>query len=131
MTIFCIAGPRDFTDRDTIYTRLDEFFKDNLPEHIITGDAKGVDSLAQEWGKLRGISSIEKYIAYWDKYGKSAGPIRNHEMALVADELISFRINKLWSRGTLNMTNQMKNENKPVHIIDVTRVNKRSDDVSY
>lgn len=45
---------------------------------IIHGCANGVDTIAGGWAK--GYYNIEEYPAQWDKYGKSAGFIRNKQM---------------------------------------------------
>lgn len=44
---------------------------------------------------------IERFPADWKKYGKAAGPIRNDQMAQVADMVIAFWDGK--SKGTENM----------------------------
>tara|TARA_R110000803_G_scaffold80261_5_gene146066 strand:- start:9673 stop:10053 length:381 start_codon:yes stop_codon:yes gene_type:complete len=50
-----------------------------LPKKIINGGSLGADSMAQDWAKQYGIMghTVE---AEWEKYGKSAGPIRNKAM---------------------------------------------------
>ena len=57
--------------------------------------------------------------AYWDEYGKSAGPIRNRQMlnyALGAEAIVvAFWDGK--SRGTANMINIAKRSNAEVHVI--------------
>jgi hypothetical protein len=70
------------------------------PTVVISGTARGADKLGEEWAKENGIS-IERYPAEWDKYGKSAGYIRNELMASKAEALIA-----LWdgeSKGTGHM----------------------------
>lgn len=67
---------------------------------IISGGARGVDSLAIQYAKLNNIP-IETYLADWNKYGKSAGYKRNILMSKNADALIA-----IWdgnSKGTKHM----------------------------
>lgn len=57
---------------------------------------------------------IERYIADWAKYGRSAGPKRNKQMAEVSDYVICF-----WdggSKGTKSMIEYAKKYNKPIKI---------------
>lgn len=53
--------------------------------------------------------------ADWKKYGRSAGPRRNRQMAEYADAAIVFWDGK--SRGTQNMIQQMRELGKPVEVI--------------
>lgn len=56
--------------------------------------------MGEAWARENGISYI-RFPADWDKYGRSAGMIRNREMAKYAEALIA-----IWdgrSRGTSNM----------------------------
>lgn len=46
---------------------------------IIHGGAKGADLIADEWAVVNWCPILE-FKADWDKYGKSAGPIRNQQM---------------------------------------------------
>jgi len=67
---------------------------------VISGTAAGVDVHGERWAEEQGIP-VEKYPADWNKHGKSAGHIRNAEMADVADALVA-----IWdgeSRGTKGM----------------------------
>ncbi|MBR6510506.1 MAG: hypothetical protein IKT38_07870, partial [Clostridia bacterium] len=57
---------------------------------------------------------VEKYLADWEKYGKSAGPIRNKQMAEVSDYVICFWDEK--SKGTKSMIDYAKKLNKPIKI---------------
>jgi hypothetical protein len=66
---------------------------------VVHGDARGIDRAAGDIAA--GTWPVRKFPAAWDLHGKSAGPIRNREMANYADALIA-----IWdgeSRGTKNM----------------------------
>lgn len=73
---------------------------------IVNGGANGIDAAARKYWHNRFDGKIPEFplrtmSADWNKYGKSAGPIRNREMARNADALIA-----IWdgqSRGTKNM----------------------------
>lgn len=50
-------------------------------ELLIHGAARGADSLAEEWAKVRGIET-EAFPAEWERYGKAAGYLRNKAMLI-------------------------------------------------
>lgn len=70
----------------------------------------GVDWAVWDWAKERDFNR-KPFPADWKKYGKSAGPVRNAEMAEYATHLIA-----IWdgvSSGTANMIDEMKKRHKP------------------
>ena len=107
-----IAGSRDITN---MYY-LTEAMK-TCPFSITTilsGTARGVDTLAIDYGKQQNIP-VEKYPANWDLYGKSAGYKRNVLMARHADALIA-----LWdgqSKGTKHMIDIANELNLSIHLV--------------
>jgi len=58
------------------------------PTHIVSGSARGVDTLARFFAQTRGIEFTE-YIADWERYGKRAGFMRNCVMVGAADAVIA------------------------------------------
>ena len=81
-----VCGGRDYNNSDKLFEVLDmikEICDTNFLEPsemiIIHGGARGADRLAGQWAKSRDIHS-EVYLADWDRYKKSAGPIRNELM---------------------------------------------------
>jgi hypothetical protein len=98
-----IAGSRSIND----FSIVEEAIRDSqFPiTEVVSGGARGVDKLGEEWAD-KNMVPIKKFPAQWGKYGKSAGPIRNREMAEYADALIS-----IWdgnSRGTMSMVREAK-----------------------
>jgi hypothetical protein len=93
-----IAGSRDITDYQTIDDAMNACGW--LPTAIISGAARGVDTLGETWGETHGIL-IYQFPAEWDKYGKSAGYKRNEQMAKYAQALVAIWDGK--SRGTKHM----------------------------
>lgn len=110
-----VAGGRNFNDYELLKTVCLRLLS-HIPKiqiSIISGSAKGADSLAIKFAKEYGINFIE-FPADWDAYGKRAGYLRNKEMENNATHLIAF-----WdgsSKGTANMIDLMKKANKNVHI---------------
>src|SRR5690554_945474 len=87
-----VCGGRDYTDwpsfRDALedialkeFPRLEEDEYGNFLYKvvIISGAAKGVDTLAIDWA-VTNYCPFEQFPAYWDKYGSAAGSIRNQQM---------------------------------------------------
>jgi len=85
---------------------------------IISGNAYGVDQVGEALAKESGWP-FEIFPADWETHGKSAGPIRNKEMAHYADILLLIWDGK--SKGSLNMKKNMLNLGKPVHEIIIKR----------
>lgn len=74
-----VCGGRDYNNQIYLKKSLDAFHKNNSITKLVSGGAKGADSLAYYWAKDNNIETAV-YKADWNKYGKSAGPIRNIEM---------------------------------------------------
>ena len=115
-----IAGGRDFNNYNVLCAILNSMRK--LPmyygpklEEIVSGDAKGADTLGAYWAIEHNIP-VKHFPAEWDKYGKSAGFIRNAEMAEYADALIAFWDGK--SKGTRHMIKTMQMKKKPYRVFN-------------
>ena len=86
----CVCGCRDFTDYDFFRERCLLLLKNKMPNVIIiSGGAKGVDTLAQQFADEFHLKN-KIYKADWEKYGRSAGPKRNEEMVKVSEGVIAF-----------------------------------------
>lgn len=99
-----IAGGRDFDDYDRLCAFMDQYCLDNDlgPDNtdFISGEARGADSMGKQWALSRGYK-VQLHPADWNLHGKSAGYIRNKQMADEATALVAF-----WdgsSKGTGNM----------------------------
>lgn len=96
-----IAGGRDYELSATDFARLDEV-RLSLPiTEVVCGGAKGADTGGEQWAMQRGLP-VKRFPADWTRYGRSAGPRRNEEMAIYAEALIAFPGGK----GTANMVSQ-------------------------
>ena len=84
-----VCGGRDFKDWKLLRDTLDVFLPQPIEDRIglmnnrhitiISGCAKGADSLAFDWASIH-RTNYEGYPADWEKYGKLAGYIRNKRM---------------------------------------------------
>ena len=109
-----IAGGRDFDNFNLMYNRCNHILKKYDDVCIISGTARGADSLGEMYAGVRGYS-VKRFPAQWDLYGRSAGYRRNREMALVADIVICFWDYK--SKGTEHMISLSRAFKKEVHVI--------------
>jgi len=100
-----IAGSRNFTDYQKLKETCDTILRDQTNIEIVSGNCRGADLLGEQYAKERGYK-IAQFPADWNKYGKSAGPKRNQQMANYADALIAFWNGK--SRGTKHMIEMAK-----------------------
>ena len=115
-----IAGSRDFND----YEMLKEYIQQSLFKisEVVCGGAKGVDDLGLKWA-IDNNKNLKIFMADWKVYGKSAGPIRNKQMAHYCDQGLIICNNK--SPGSINMIDNMVKLNKPyfvVHLKDMQPV---------
>ena len=98
-----IAGSRNYNDYVEAKKYIDFCISSIRKEHtiiILSGGCRGADLLGESYAKENGMK-IERFPANWNKYGKSAGVIRNRQMAVTCDYVICF-----WdgaSRGTKSM----------------------------
>lgn len=98
-----IAGGRTFSDYDLVEKSCNYYLQNKLNNCeviVVSGHASGADSLGERYAQERGLE-CELHPADWHAHGRAAGPIRNAQMADVANALIAFWDGK--SRGTKNM----------------------------
>lgn len=114
-----VAGGRDFTDISRMDSELKNLVMNGtLPDDVelVCGMARGADTTAYLLWKHVYQNPIHEFPAKWDTHAKSAGFIRNTEMAEFADFLVAF-----WdgsSRGTAHMIATMQHLRKPYIIIN-------------
>ena len=110
ITRLAVVGGRDFSN----YQLLKDALRSRMPFVLISGGAKGADQLAERFVKEH---KMEKKIFYpnWDKYGKSAGYIRNKEIIANCDKLIAFWDGK--SNGTRDSIAKAQALKIPVTVI--------------
>lgn len=74
-----VVGTRDFDDEILLNTTLDGIVNTDLQTEIISGGAKGADKMAKIYSEWKDLD-FKEFKADWKNLGKSAGPIRNHQM---------------------------------------------------
>lgn len=106
-----ICGSRSITDLKQIERAVRESGFEI--SEIISGGAKGVDSLAEEFAAAKHIPT-RVIKPDWKTYGRRAGIVRNLEMVRAADAVIA-----IWdgvSRGTRSSIDFAKKEGKPCFV---------------
>uniref|UniRef100_A0A6M3JAV1 YspA cpYpsA-related SLOG domain-containing protein n=1 Tax=viral metagenome TaxID=1070528 RepID=A0A6M3JAV1_9ZZZZ len=117
MTRLAIVGSRTFNDYDLLIDTLSRFSEAPRQfDTLISGGAKGADSIGERWATSWGIE-IVRYLPEWKKYGKSAGFIRNQTIVDNCDMVLAFWDGK--SSGTADTIEKAKKAKKPTFIIYV------------
>jgi len=106
-----IVGTRTFDDYKFMCEKLKPHKK--FIAKIISGGAKGADSLAEKYAKENKIDIII-HRANWSTYGRLAGPIRNKLIVNDCEVLMAFWDGK--SKGTKNSIDLAKKSNKILKI---------------
>lgn len=98
-----IVGSRSFTDYQEFMSWVESSFIysgiDRTRLKIISGGAKGADSLAERYAKEYNIP-FKSIVPDWDKYGKKAGFLRNADIVANCSGVIAFWDGR--SKGTLH-----------------------------
>lgn len=117
MFVLAIIGSRNFNDYNLLKGVCDNIRNKYDITHIVSGGAKGADSLGEQYAELNGLRKII-YLPDWEKHGKAAGFIRNKEIIRDADFVVAF-----WdgiSKGTLHSINLSKESNKRGIIVNTS-----------
>lgn len=111
-----IAGSRD---SQISLEELENIIKETKIEikEVVSGMSGNVDLLAVKFAEKYNYV-LAKFPADWNKFGRSAGPRRNLEMAKYADAAVVI-MKKEGSKGSKNMISCMKSLNKPVHVSEI------------
>lgn len=105
-----VCGGRDWADAGAVNRVLSVAHERRNIAMIITGGAKGADSLAARWAHANGVPYLT-VPANWERFGDAAGPIRNQWMLdQVVDGVIAFP----GGRGTAHMVGIANNAGVPV-----------------
>jgi len=112
-----ICGSRDWYDKNLIRKVLIDIKEREVIECIIHGDARGADRCAEVVANTLGISVIS-CSPDWDKYGKSAGLIRNRQMLDEGkpDLVLAFSDHFETSKGTQHMVKIANDAGIPTRI---------------
>lgn len=106
-----IVGSRDFPSQQKVIDYVNQL---SAHAQIISGGARGVDTWAEQAARKRGLN-VTVFPAEWDRHGKVAGFLRNHDIVKYADRVVAFWDGK--SRGTQHTMSLAKINGKPLEVI--------------
>jgi hypothetical protein len=107
-----IAGGRDFHPYPEHTALLDSLHKRLKISLVLSGTQRGADRFGENWAITWGIP-VKQYPPDWEAHGRSAGPVRNAQMAKDADVLILFP----GGAGTRNMLQCARRQNLLIVLI--------------
>lgn len=113
-----VCGGRDFNKYVVIYDALDNLYFQHKINTIITGGAKGADYWGEAWAITNHVPLVV-FKANWEKYGKSAGHIRNTQM--INEGKPNLVLAFPGGKGTANMIKQAHANKIEVLKIDVLK----------
>lgn len=106
MTRIAIVGSRNYPHLDSVRGYVNRLPLDSI---VISGGAQGVDRIAANAASARGMKTIV-HEPEWNKYGKSAGMIRNSAIIDDCEKLVAFWDGE--SRGTADSIEKAKKAGK-------------------
>lgn len=83
-------------------------------DEIVSGGAKGIDSLAEKYAKEKGIR-LTVFLPEYECYGRVAPIVRNKKIVDYADKVIAF-----WDgnfKGTLSVMKYAEKTAKPCEVV--------------
>lgn len=110
-----IAGTRTFNNYELLCQKCDDALRLQDQVEVVSGTASGADKLGEQYAKEKGYN-IKQFPADWNKHGKSAGYIRNEEMAVYSDALIAFWDGQ--SKGTKHMIDLANKHGLKVKVVN-------------
>lgn len=135
-----VAGSRSFMNYSLIEHEINHvlsvYIKDqNVPITIVSGGARGVDTLAERYADTHGY--VKKiFPAEWERFGKSAGFIRNKQMHEFLSQFQHRLCICFWNpesgRGTAHNFKLSQDRSTPLFVFDLQK-NRwlKSTEISY
>jgi hypothetical protein len=117
-----IAGSRGFSNYKLLKETCDKYLREKKKTHnviVVSGHARGADTLGEKYASDEDLD-LEIYPADWKKYGKSAGFMRNEQMADIADAVIAFWNGE--SHGTKHMIDIAEEKGLNVKVVNYGKI---------
>ena len=116
MVSLAIVGSRNFFDSDFLKEQIRKALKKwkldlSDIEYIVSGGARGVDTMAEEFAIENGIP-FKKFEPQWDYYGKAAGPIRNRAIMECVTHVLALPscVCSIGTKSAIKMARKYKRE---------------------
>lgn len=109
-----IIGSRGFNDPRLVASTMNSVLEKFEVTEVVSGGARGADTLGEQWAKAHGIPT-RVFLADWDRFGKSAGFRRNHDIIAGCDLCVAF-----WdgaSRGTAHSLGLAREAGKRILVV--------------
>ena len=112
-----IVGYRKFKDYNKFSTIVDDYIKEiGVPVLIVSGGAKGVDTMAEEYAKEHNIPT-QIFYPDWDKYKKKAGLMRNTDIIKASTHVLALPNEK--SVGTFDSMTKAITYKKKLKVVEI------------
>ncbi len=116
-----VVGSRSFHDYEQLKEVLDReinrarLYKPDRNIHIVSGGARGADTLARRYAYSRADVEYTEHRPDWKKYGRKAGIIRNFEIIKSSAKLVAFWNGR--SKGTKHVIVAARQIGKQVRVV--------------
>lgn len=114
-----VVGSRTFNDFIILRNTLDRLLVNQGSVTIVSGGAKGADTMAERYASSKGYECII-FPADWKQYGRAAGIIRNEQMHKFIAQYKNKGCVAFWdgqSKGTQSNFKLAQKYNNPLRII--------------
>ena len=119
-----IVGSRSFDNYELLKEKCDFLLQNKTDIIVVSGGAKGTDSLAERYAKEKGypIRVFPVLPEHWEKYGKRAGFLRNQAMHQYISEADNRGCIVFWdgiSKGAQQSFKLAEKYNNPIRVVKV------------
>lgn len=113
--VVAVVGSRDWPFPEAVHRLLHDLCRHAPGFRVVTGGARGVDRVAEQWCREWGIP-VKVHRADWDLWGDEAGFIRNQYIVDEADVMYAFQLNR--SSGTQDSVNKARAKGIECHVTE-------------
>lgn len=114
-----VVGSRKFDHREVLFWFLDRYAEEFHVDLIVSGGAKGADTLAEEWAKENGVAT-RIFLPDYTYYGKAAPFVRNASIVDSCERLVAFYATPEKTPGTSHTVQLARRKGIPVEEVFAT-----------